>query len=90
MARFMVFYCVIRQYKRLVLILSPGSKAPGGGQVSTRPPHTGAEYRRYEDVGSSEQARCGARTKLAGRVFLETLLRLFKAFGSQHANGATV
>ena len=58
------------------------------GEHQTAAP--GAEYRPYEDVGSRGQAHCGARREAREARLLETLLRLFKAFGSQHTNGATV
>jgi hypothetical protein len=66
--------------------LGPGRR-PGEHQTARTP---SAEYRPYEDVGSSEQAHCGARHEARAARLLETLLRLFKAFDSQHANGTTV
>jgi hypothetical protein len=58
------------------------------GEHQTAAP--GAEYRPYEDVGSSGQAHCGARHEARKARLLETLVHLFNAFGSQHTNGATV
>lgn len=64
----------------------PGEHQTAAPGAEYRP----AEYRPYEDVGSSGQAHCGARHEAREARLLETLVHLFNAFGSQHTNGATV